>query len=148
MFARSILVALSITLSGVAVATPEFTVQTAYEFMAAQTKAYKSGDAEDIEAFVAFLADEVMDVHVAYNRQFSGKGHFRKNMPIKAKALIEYDKQVMQVILGTNVAVIVYSEQTRETKRDGRVNSYSGRTIMVVDFNEDGLITTIRRYQD
>lgn len=126
----------------------EFTTRTAYDFMAAQTNVYKTGTPENVEQFVAYLSDDIKDVHVAYNREFSGKDHFRENMPRKSKALISYEKQVSQIILGTNVAIIIYNEQTQENKRDGRVSNYKGRTIMVLDFDDNGLITQMKRYQD
>jgi len=126
----------------------EFTAQTAYEFLAAQAEVYKKGNAESVERFVSFLADDVQDIHVAYGREFTGKEHFRKNMPNKAKALISYEREVMQVVMGTQVAIVIYREETSEKKADGRINDYRGRTIAVLDFNDEGLITTIRRYQD
>ena len=129
-------------------AQAQFSTQTAYEFLEAQTAVYKNGSSNNIEKFVAFMTEDVKDFHVAYDREFSGKDFFRKNMPNKAKALISYEKQISQVILGTNVAVVIYHEQSKEKKRDGRIKSYDGRTLMVIEFNDDGLITQMRRYQD
>ncbi len=132
----------------VGTARADFTAKTAHEFMAAQTSVYKSGTARSVEKFVAFLSEDIRDIHVAYGREFKGKDFYRKNMPRKAKALAFYDRRVRQVTLGTNVAIIVFDEHSKEKKSDGRIKEYRGRTILVVDFNDKGLVTQMRRYQD
>jgi acylphosphatase len=130
------------------VARAEFTAKTAYDFMAAQTAVYENGTSESVEKFLAYLSDDVKDIHVAYDREFSGKDHFRENMPKKSKALISYEMQVKQVIVGTNVAIIIFAVQAEEKKSDGRISNYNGGTVMVLDFDDDGLITQMKRYQD
>ena len=126
----------------------QFTAETAYSFLSAQAAVYREGSSESVEKFVAYMTNDVRDIHVTYGREFTGKDHFRKNMPEKAKALLSYDRQISQISMGTNVAVLIFHEQSRERKRDGEIRDYNGRTIMVIDFNDEGLITTLRRYQD
>ena len=71
-----------------------------------------------MERFVSFLAEDVRDVHVAYGREFVGKDHFRKNMPNKAQAIQRYARQITQVTLGTQVAVVVFQEQSSEEESE------------------------------
>lgn len=126
----------------------QFNAQTVHDFLEAQTTVYQDGSEEDLDKFINYMADDIKDIHIAYGREFSGKEHFRKNMPIKAKALISYEKQISQIMLGTNVAIAIYHEQTKEKKRNGRISQYDGRSIIVIEFNDDDLITQMRRYQD
>ncbi len=129
-------------------ASSEFTAATAIDFLEAQANVYQSGTEESVEIFVTFLSDDIRDIHVAYGREFSGKDFFRKNMPIKAKSLLHYEREILDIMMGTNVAVVAYRENTKEQKSDGRVSEYSGRTIMVINFNDEGLVTVMRRYMD
>ncbi len=129
-------------------ACAEFTAETAHDFLQAQAAIYSDASEENVERFVAFMSDDITDVHFAYGREFSGKDHFRKNMPQKAAALLSYDCRISQIMMGTNVAVVAYHERTQEKKADGAIRNYSGRTIMVIEFNDDGLVTQLRRYQD
>lgn len=122
--------------------------QTVQDFALAQAAIYNDPSSANVERFVAFMTEDIKDVHVAYGREFTGKDHFRRNMPNKAKALLSYERQILQVLVGSNVAVVVYREQSKEKKSDGEIRDYSGRTIMVLDVNDDGLITQMRRYQD
>ena len=126
----------------------ELSIKRVHDFLDSQTAIYKNASENNIEYFLSFMDDEVKDIHVAYNRTFTGKEHFRKNMPNKAKALLSYERQISQVIIGNKVAIAIYHEQTKEKKKDGKINSYNGKTIVVLDFDDDGLITQMKRYQD
>ena len=139
---------LLVALIGVPINASTFTAARAHDFLAAQTAVYQDGTSESLERFISFLSDDIKDIHVAYGREFVGKDHFRKNMPNKARALLSYVRQVTQVTLGTEVAIVVFQEQSSEKRPDGAIRDYSGRTIMVLEFNKDGLITEIKRYQD
>jgi len=141
------LVVPALLLSAVSVRS-EVAIDNVYDFLSAQAAVYKEGSSASVERFVAFLAEDVKDFHVAYGREFSGKEHFRENMPRKAQALIEYERKISQVNVGTNVAIAIFHERSKERKQDGVVKDYDGRTIVVLDFNDEGLITQIRRYQD
>lgn len=126
----------------------DFDAKTVSEFLLTQAEVYASGSSESVERFVAFMSDDIKDYHFAYGREFSGKDFYRENMPKKAKALISYDREILQILMGTNVAVATFYETTEENKPNGSVNRYSGRTLMVIEFNNEGLITHLRRYQD
>lgn len=145
---KILITSIVILLASAFAAHADFTAKTAHDFVQAQATVYKTGTPESVEAFVAYMSDDVKDVHVAYGREFSGKDHFRKNMPGKAKALITYERQISDIMMGTNVAIVTYHEQTKEEKSDGRISEYSGRTIMVIDFDDAGLVTSMRRYMD
>ncbi|MFK7955044.1 MAG: hypothetical protein AB8B96_03030 [Lysobacterales bacterium] len=126
----------------------EVSIDTVHRFLDAQTQVYNNGSADSVEHFVAFMADDIKDYHFAYGREFSGKDFYRKNMPVKAEALMSYERKISQVTVGTGVAIATFFEVTKERKRDGKISDYQGRTIMVIEFNAEGLITQLRRYQD
>ncbi|NQV72709.1 hypothetical protein HQ496_06275 [bacterium] len=130
------------------VAYAQFNAETVHNFLDAQTEVYRTGSPESVERFVSYMSEDVKDFHVAFGREFSGKDFFRENMPRKSEVLISYEKRIGQITMGTNVAIAIYHEKSSEKKADGIIKDYEGRTIMVIDFDDQGLITAIRRYQD
>lgn len=102
---------------------------------------------QDLEAFLAYLSDELVDFHAAYGRTFNGKDHLRNGIPRKAEAMKSLSFAVEDVVLGRQTAVFVLHE-TSEYLRDGELKQFTGRTIMLLEFDNDGLISHMRRYLD
>jgi ketosteroid isomerase-like protein len=102
---------------------------------------------EDLEGYLAFMSDDVVDYHAAYGRTFSGKEHFRKGIVKKSAAMISMVETIESIVLGSNTAVVVVNEDSKYHK-NGAIKHFKGRTILVLEFNEQGLISQMRRYLD
>ena len=122
--------------------------QTVLDFIAAQEAVYQpEATSADIEYYLAYMVDEITDHHAAYGVTLEGKDVFRDNLPDKARSSITYRIEVEDVTIGSRVAVVTFVEESRS--RDGaEVVDFTGRTIMVLEFNETGLIQHMRRYLD
>ncbi|MBT1062340.1 hypothetical protein KJY73_02090 [Bowmanella sp. Y26] len=102
---------------------------------------------EDIEHFLGFFAEDLIDTHVSFNRSFTGKVHLRKGIPEKAKAMVSLSEELESAVLGTHTAVAVVREASKYYKHE-QLKHFKGRTILVLEFNKDGLIQHMRRYLD
>ncbi|GAC21795.1 nuclear transport factor 2 family protein [Paraglaciecola arctica] len=101
----------------------------------------------DLESYLAFMSDEVIDYHAAYGRTFTGKEHFRKGIVKKAASMISMSENIESIVLGSDTAVVVVNEDSKYHK-NGAIKHFKGRTILVLEFNEQGLISQMRRYLD
>ena len=52
---------------------------------------------EDLESYLAFMSDEVIDYHAAYGRTFTGKEHFRKGIVKKAASMISMSENIENI---------------------------------------------------
>ncbi|MDA8020544.1 MAG: nuclear transport factor 2 family protein [Thermoanaerobaculia bacterium] len=124
------------------------TKELALDFVAA-FEAVRQPDVEarDFENYFAFMADDVVDHHVAYGVMVSGKEKPRENLKRKLPNNISFDIEIEDMIVGTSTAVVVLNEDS-EYKKDGKYKHFVGRTILVLEFNEERLIQEMRRYLD
>ncbi len=120
--------------------------QHVLDYFAASQQAVLTGDPEDIEKLVAFMADDIEDHHVSYGVQFSGKNFYRENLPAKAATVLSLDRQIRDMKIDGNIAVIDYAHSSTETGKDGQPVSYSGRTVLVTKFDANNQLKEIRRY--
>lgn len=120
--------------------------QTIDDFMAAHTAVYQPdmGEAE-MDRYLGFMADDITDFHAAYGVTLEGKTPYRNGLPSKARDNLSFTVDIHDVVLGENIAVIDFTEQVSESV-DGETQSTQVRTILVLEFNEDGLISHMRRY--
>lgn len=119
-----------------------------YSFVEASEQARQPDmDTEDLAEFLAFLSDDLVDYHDAYGRTFSGKDHLRNGIPRKAQSMKSLSFSVEDIVLGSQTAVFVLNEVS-EYQKDGELKRFAGRTIMVLEFDDDGLIKHMRRYLD
>jgi hypothetical protein len=102
---------------------------------------------EDLEGYLAFMSDEVIDYHAAYGRTFTGKEHFRKGIVKKAASMISLAENIESIVLGSTTAVVVVNEDSTYHK-NGAIKHFKGRTILVLEFDEQDLITHMSRYLD
>ncbi|MFK8053326.1 MAG: nuclear transport factor 2 family protein [Woeseiaceae bacterium] len=117
-------------------------------FIAASEQARQpAATTEDLDAFLAFLADDVTDHHIAYARSFEGTAHLKKGIPQKVASMVSIAQDIESIILGSNTAVVVVNERS-EYYRNETLRQYEGRTILILRFDEEGLINEIRRYLD
>ncbi len=105
-------------------------------------------DADDIEAFLALLADDFVDEHIKFGVTVTDKSELRNGMLLKLKDEVFYSRiDINQVMVGRNVAFVKYTEsaKVKPTHLD-KVVEYSSTSIVSLEFNDEGLITHIRRH--
>ncbi len=103
--------------------------------------------AADVEAYLAFLTEDISDAHVVYNVTLDGKEKIRSTLMTSNRVKFHFSLDIESITMGTNVAIVEYLEASQYVRRDELVD-FAGRTIMVVEFNDAGLIHHMRRYLD
>lgn len=102
---------------------------------------------EDLEHYFSFMDDEVTDFHAAYGVTINGKERKRQGLIKKAQEMIAFELNIEDIIIGTDTAVVVVNEDS-EYYKDEKLKHFKGRTIMLLEFNDKGLISHMRRYLD
>ena len=115
---------------------------TAYEVVK-QPKATK----EDLEDYFSYMTDSITDYHAAYGVTIEGKEKKRQGILNKGKDMISYSMKTENIILGTDTAIAVVNEDSKYYK-DGKLKHFKGRTILVLEYDDKGLIHHMRRYLD
>ena len=103
---------------------------------------------QDIDAFINLLADEFVDEHVKFRVAITEKSALREGMIAKMSDKIYYSSIVInEVMTGGNVAIIKMTEsgKVRPSHLDKDI-TYSSVNIVTLEFNDDKLITHIRRH--
>jgi ketosteroid isomerase-like protein len=117
-------------------------------FMKAMQQVYQpQATSKNIDDLFAFMTDDITDYHAAYGVTMVGKEKKRKGLQQKAIDSISYELTVENIIMGTDTAIIEFKEDANYIK-NGKPKHFLGRTIMVFEFNEQGLIKHMRRYLD
>ena len=101
----------------------------------------------DLDHYFSFMSDNIVDEHVAYRVKSEGKDKPRKNLKAYALRTVSWTETVESIILGSKTAVVSVITDSKYYKND-KLKHFVGRTIWVLEFNEQGLISYIRRYQD
>lgn len=112
----------------------------------ANQQAKRTGAQEDIERFVSLLAEDVVDEHVNYGVTFSGRDFFRENIPGKAQSIVDLSYELDRIILGQSMAVVSYDYRSVE-KSGEETMSYTGTWILTLEYDENGLVSRIRRFR-
>lgn len=102
---------------------------------------------QDVEEYLAFMTDDISDVHVAYGVTREGKNTIRRGLVESTRVKFHSSFQVESMSLGSAVAVVKYTEVSQYVKDDELID-FTGRTILVLEFNAEGLISHMRRYLD
>ena len=105
-------------------------------------------DAEDIEAFLALLADDFIDEHIKFGVTVTEKSELRAGMFGKLEDEVFYSRiEINQVMTGRNVVFVKYTESAKvKPSHLDRVVEYSSTNIVSLEFDERGLIKHIRRH--
>ena len=103
---------------------------------------------EDIDHFIALLADEFVDEHVKFGVVVSDKTELRNGMLAKMKDEVFYsDIKIDQMMFGRNVVFVKYTETAKvKPSHIDKVVEYSSANILSLEFTGDGLIKHIRRH--
>jgi len=121
------------------------------DFMLAMNAVYQSQMTnKDIDHYFAFMSADIVDHHVSYNVVQSGKegrDKARAGLLKKREGSISSMLKIESITTGTATAVVVFNEDAHYYKK-GKKKHFIGRTILVLEFNEQGKIAVMRRYQD
>jgi ketosteroid isomerase-like protein len=115
-------------------------------FVAAAQKATSTGEPEDIEAYVAFMTPDVVDEHVPYGVEFTGRDFFRENLPNKAQTVVSLTYSLDRIVRGQDFALVSYDYESIERAGEETV-TYTGRWILSLEYDEAGLVKRIRRFR-
>ena len=105
-------------------------------------------DIEDIERFLALLADEFIDEHIKFGVTVTDKTELRNGMAQKLEDEVFYSRiQIDQMMIGNNVVFVKYTEGARvKPQHMDEIVEYSSTNTVSLEFDESGLITRIRRH--
>ena len=105
-------------------------------------------EAEDVERFLALLADEFIDEHIKFGVTVTDKNELRTGMLQKLDDEVVYSRiEIVQIMTGRNVVFVKYVESARvKPAHLDKVIEYSSTNIVSLEFDEQGLIKHIRRH--
>lgn len=117
-------------------------------FISASEEARQPDSKEEaLENYLAFFTDDFTDHHAAYEVSFTGKDKLKKGLVTKRDSMVSLAETIEDIVLGTRTAVVVVNEDSTYYKND-ELKHFKGRNIIVLEFNDQGLITQMRRYLD
>ena len=102
---------------------------------------------EALAKYLSFFTDDFTNNHPSYGVSFTGKEHFRKGLINKGSSMVSVVESIENIIIGTDTAKVVVNEDSKYYKNN-KLKHYKGRTIFVLEFNEQGLIVKMSRYMD
>ncbi|MEM1175741.1 MAG: nuclear transport factor 2 family protein [Pseudomonadota bacterium] len=103
---------------------------------------------DDVDAFLALLSDDFVDEHIRFGVTVTDKNELRRGMLRKLEDEVFFSAiEVQQLMIGRNVVFVKYTETARvkPTHLDN-VIEYSSISIVSLEFDDNGLITHIRRH--
>lgn len=122
--------------------------QLVLNFVTARNADYQSTMTDkDLDKYISFLSDELVDFHAAYNVTQKGTEKLRQGFKNKAKHSVRYQAKAEEIIIGSHTTVFTLIEDSEYYKR-GKLKQFKGRTITVLEFDDKGLIKHMRRYLD
>ena len=103
---------------------------------------------EDVDHYISLLADKFIDEHIKYKMTYSDKTTLRKDMIAKMGGTIIFSAlKIDKMMFGNNVAFIKMTESIKgKPAHLNRIVEYTKTNILSVEFNDQGLITHIRRH--
>jgi TPP-dependent indolepyruvate ferredoxin oxidoreductase alpha subunit len=142
----NILVLLSLSLTFSVKAAPSIKLIKAF-ISASENARQPDSKKKALEEYLAFFTDDFTDHHIAYGVLFKGKDKLRKGIVSSGTSMVSVVETIEDIVLGTDTAVVVVNEDSKYYKK-GKLKHFKGRNILVLEFNEQGLITQMRRYLD
>lgn len=123
--------------------------QMALAFIEAKNARQQPGSGpEDIENFLALLADDFVDEHIKFGVTVTNKSELRAGMTQKLEDKVFFSRiEIDQVMIGRNVVFVKYTEtaKVKPVHLDEAIE-YSSTNIVSLEFNDQGLIKHIRRH--
>lgn len=107
----------------------------------------KQASTEAINHYLSFFKADFTDHHPTYGVSFTGKENLKNGIINKGASMVSVEEVISDIVLGTDTAVVVVNENSKYYKNE-RLKHFKGRTILVLEFDQDDLITNMRRYMD
>lgn len=103
---------------------------------------------EDIDHFIAFLADEFIDEHLKFNVTTTSKKDLRQGMIDKMKDEVFFSEiKIEDMMIGRNVVFVKYTEHAKvKPSHLDKAIEYTSTNIISLEFDGNGLIKHIRRH--
>ncbi len=107
----------------------------------------KQASTEAINHYLSFFKADFTDHHPTYGVLFKGTENLKNGIISKGASMVSVEEVISDIVLGTDTAVVVVNEDSKYYKNE-RLKHFKGRTILVLEFDQDDLITNMRRYID
>ena len=103
---------------------------------------------DDVENFLSFLDENVIDEHVKFNVTVTSKDMLREGMLKKLKDKIIFSRiDIVDMMVGSNVVFVKFKEHAKGLPSHlDKPIEYTAINIMSLEFNAKGKITYIRRH--
>ena len=124
-------------------------LELAHAFVAAKkARQQPETTVNDIDAYLALLADEFVDEHVKFGVTISSKAELRDGMIAKMKDEVFYsDITIEQTMTGANVIFIKMTETGKvKPSHLDKVIEYESVNLISLEYNDNKLIKHIRRH--
>lgn len=115
---------------------------------AKEAKQQPSTTEGDIDRFLSFFTQEFIDEHVKFNITVTDKTEFKQGLMNKMQDEIAYNKiEIGEMLIGANVVAVKFTESGKvKPSHLDKFIEYSVPHIMVMEFDEQGLIKHLRRH--
>jgi len=103
---------------------------------------------EDIDHYISLLADNFIDEHIKYKFTYTDKVKLREDMIAKMSGEIIFSAiKIDEMIIGSNATFIKMTETIKgKPSHLNKIVEYTKTNVLSVEFNDQGLITHIRRH--
>lgn len=105
-------------------------------------------DEADIDAFIAFFADEFVDEHVKFNVTVTSKADLKSAMLEKLKDNIIFSHlKVDDMMVGRDVVFVQYTEHAKgQPAHLDKPIEYTATNLMAIEYDSNGKIKHLRRH--
>jgi hypothetical protein len=113
-------------------------------------KQQPNSNAQDVDRFLSFFADNFVDEHIKYNVIITNKEEFRKGMIDKLQNKVYYHKvSIDDIMIGANVAFVKITIKAKvKPFHMDRIVEHTSSQIMSIEYDQNGLITHLRRHHN
>lgn len=113
-------------------------------------KQQPNSDSKDVDRFLSFFAADFVDEHIKYNVIVSNKEEFRKGLIDKLQNRIYYHKvSINDIMLGENVAFVKITIKAKvKPFHMDRIVEHISSQIMSIEYDQNGMITHLRRHHN
>ncbi|WP_100644707.1 hypothetical protein [Alteromonas facilis] len=115
-------------------------------FVEAYNAAFQPNASVDtINKYLDFYAEDVEDVHPPYNVTMNGREKLFDGIHSYTKRMKRYHAFATKLYWSDYVAAVILYEDS-EYLKSGSLKQYRGKTVLFMEFNEQGRIKHIRRH--
>ena len=133
-------------------ASAEPTLEDDLEFVTAETAVKQPTEVDSefddrLGQFSKLMAENIVDRHVSYGVESSGKENFVRRLRNGRERMRSYKKVIHSIELGINTATVRFDERSSYME-DGALTDYDGQMLWVLRYDDDGLVDLIYRFHD